>query len=291
VQAVKHQFCQRYIILIKALKARATGQQSMDHTCNMIQIIKTMKGIFWSVKKSGDMYIAKGEFADMYRLPDFDKMVAHPVLLVLQNIPVDEDAILPYFPNLVEAAPDEFNATPFVMAHNIPFHELQACVALHIWPHSIKISPDPLDEDAILPYFPNLVEAAPGEFNATPFVMAHNIPFHELQACVALHMCPHSIKISPDQADPYDIPNNKFCNSQILSQNGMSEPTKENNDASLLAMENRLFDRLMGVMQDQSQAMYAFVDRHVHHFSNSCDNAQPLYNSVTDSSSTPPRLN
>jgi hypothetical protein len=71
----------------------------------------------------------------------------------------------------------------------------------------------------------------------------------------------------------------------------MSKPTKEDNDASLLAMDNHLFDRLMDVMQDQSQAMYAFVDRHVHHFYNCCVNAQPLYNSVTDSSSNPPRLN
>jgi hypothetical protein len=69
------------------------------------------------------------------------------------------------------------------------------------------------------------------------------------------------------------------------------KPTKEDNDASLLAMENRLFDRLMDAMQDQSQAMYAFVDRHVHHFSNCCDNAQPLHNIVTDSSSTVPHLN
>jgi hypothetical protein len=70
----------------------------------------------------------------------------------------------------------------------------------------------------------------------------------------------------------------------------MSKSTKEENDASLLALENHLFDRLMDAMQDQSQAMYAFVDR-VHHFSNSCDNAQPLYNSVADSSSNHPCLN
>jgi hypothetical protein len=106
-----------------------------------------------------------GAFADMGRLPDFDEMVAHSALLVPQKIPVDEDAILPYFPNLVEVIYDELNATQFVMAHNISFHELQACVALHIWPHSIKIS--------------------------------------------------------PDQSDPYDIPNDTFCNSQILSQNVM----------------------------------------------------------------------
>jgi hypothetical protein len=71
----------------------------------------------------------------------------------------------------------------------------------------------------------------------------------------------------------------------------MSKPTKEENDASLIAMENHLFDRLMDAMQDQSQAMYDFVDLHVHHFSNSCDNAQPLYNSVADSSSNHPHLN
>jgi hypothetical protein len=183
----------------------------------MIQMIKTLKGIFWSVKKNCEVSIAIGAFADMDRLPDFDEMVAHPALLVPQKIPVNEDAILPYFPNLVEAVPRNFNATPFVMAHNILFHELQDCVALHIWPHSIKLS--------------------------------------------------------PDQSDSYNIPNNTFCNSQILSQNCMSKPTKEDNDASLLAMENRLFDRLMDAMQDKSQAMYAFVDRHVHHFSNSCDNA------------------
>jgi hypothetical protein len=135
------------------------------------------------------------------------------------------------------------------------------------------------------------VEAIPGEFNATPFVKAHNIPFHELQARIALHIWPHSIKLSPDQSDTYDIPHDTFCNSQILSQKCMSKPTKEDNDASLLAMENRLFGRLMDAMQEQYQAMYAFVDHHVHHLSNSCDNAQPLYNIITDSRSTPPRLN
>jgi hypothetical protein len=93
-------------------------------------------------KKDGDMSIAIGAFADIDRLPDFDKMVAHPALLVPQKIPVDEDEILPNFPNIVEAVPGDLNATPFVMAHNIPFHELQARVALHIWPHSIKLSHD-----------------------------------------------------------------------------------------------------------------------------------------------------
>jgi hypothetical protein len=108
-------------------------------------MIETMKGIFWSVNKNGDVSIAIGAFTDMDHLPDFDEMVAHPALLVSQNIPVDEDAILPYFPNLVEAVSNDFNATPFVMAHNIPFHELQARVAFHIWPHSINLSPDQLD--------------------------------------------------------------------------------------------------------------------------------------------------
>jgi hypothetical protein len=186
-------------------------------------------------KRNGQASIVIVAFADMDRLPDFDKMVAHPALIVPQKIPVDEDAILPYFPNLVEAVPGEFNATPFVMAHNILFHELQVRIALHIWPHSINIS--------------------------------------------------------PDQSDPYATTHDTFCISHILSRNCMSKPTKEDNDASLLALENRIFDRLMDVMQDHSQAMYAFVDRHAHHFTNSCDNAQLLHNSVTDSSSTPPRLN
>jgi hypothetical protein len=160
--------------------------------------------------------IAIGEFADMDRLPDFEEMVAHPALLVLQNISVDEDAILPYFPNLVKAVPSEFNVTRFVKVHNIPFHELQAHVALHIWPHSIKLS--------------------------------------------------------PDQLGPYDTPHDMVCNSQTLSQSCMSKPTKEDNDASFIAMENRLFDCLMDAMQDQSQVVYAFVESYVHHFSNSCDN-------------------
>jgi hypothetical protein len=39
----------------------------------------------------------------------------------------------------------------------------------------------------------------------------------------------------------------------------MSKPTKEDNDTSLLAMENHLFDRLFDATRDQSQAMYAFM--------------------------------
>jgi hypothetical protein len=93
------------------------------------------------VHNKGDVSIAIGAFADMDCLPDFDKMVAHPAFRVPQKIPVDEDAILPYFPNLVEDVPGEFNATPFIMTHNIPFHELQACFALYIWSHSIKYHP------------------------------------------------------------------------------------------------------------------------------------------------------
>jgi hypothetical protein len=142
--AVKRRFCQLYILLLKAPKARITARQYMDHTCNMLQMIKTMKGIFWSVK-NGDISIAIGAFADMDRLPDFDEIVAHPAFLFPQKIPVDEDTILPYFPNLVVAVSGEFNATPFVMAHNIPFHELQARVALHIWPHLSPHQSDPYD--------------------------------------------------------------------------------------------------------------------------------------------------
>jgi hypothetical protein len=97
----------------------------------MIQMIKTMKIISWSIKRHGDVSITIGAFADMDRLPESDEMVAHPSLLVLQKISVDEDAILPYFPNLMTAVHGELNATPFIMAHNIPFHELQDRVVLH----------------------------------------------------------------------------------------------------------------------------------------------------------------
>jgi hypothetical protein len=65
----------------------------MDHTCNMIQMIEIMKGICLSVKRHGDVSIAIDAFADMDRLPNFDEMVFHPVLLVPEKISVDEDAI------------------------------------------------------------------------------------------------------------------------------------------------------------------------------------------------------
>jgi hypothetical protein len=47
--------------------------------------------------------------------------------------------------------------------------------------------------------------------------MAYKHIFHDIQAHAALHIWPHSIKMSPVQPDPYDIPNDMFCNSQILS--------------------------------------------------------------------------
>jgi hypothetical protein len=131
-------------------------------------MIETMKYIFWSIKRDGYVPIAIGAFADTDRLPDFDEMVAHPALLVPQKISVAEYAILPYFPNLMEAVPVEFNVIPFFVAHSIPYHEIQARVALHSWPHYIK----------------------------TP----------------------------PNRSDPYGIPHNMFCNSQILSQKCPSEP-------------------------------------------------------------------
>jgi hypothetical protein len=60
----------------------------------MIQMIETMKGIFWYVKRHGDVSIAIGAFSDMDRLTDFHDMVAHPAFIVPQKIPVDEDEIL-----------------------------------------------------------------------------------------------------------------------------------------------------------------------------------------------------
>jgi hypothetical protein len=195
-------------------------------------MVKPMKGIFWSIKNHGDVSISIGAFADMDRLPYFDEMVAHSALLVPQKIPVDEDAILPYFPNLMETVPNAFNVKPFFKTHNIPFHELQARVALHIWPHSIKIS--------------------------------------------------------PDQSDPYDIPNDTFCNSQILSQKCMPKLTKEDNDASFLATENCIFDHLFDAMKDQYQAMCAFMDHISPHFNEQTIQEIP---DGDGNSNTPPHLN
>jgi hypothetical protein len=53
----------------------------------MIQMIETMKGIFLS--ENGDVSIAISAFVDMDHLPNFDEMVAHPVLLIPQKISVD----------------------------------------------------------------------------------------------------------------------------------------------------------------------------------------------------------
>jgi hypothetical protein len=76
----------------------------------------------------------------------------------------------------------------------------------------------------------------------------------------------------------------------------MSKLTKEDNDASLLAMENHLFYHLFDTMKHQPQAMYAFMDHgledhQVHHLANSCENTQPLHNSFTHTISTPPHSN
>jgi hypothetical protein len=174
---------------------------------------------------SRDMSIAIVAFADTARLPDFDEMVANPALVVTQKITVDGDAILPYFSNLADAAPVEFNSSPFVATHTIPFDEIQARVALHILPHSIKIS--------------------------------------------------------PDQLDPYEIQIDMFCNSQILSQKCPSEPSSEKNEASLLAMENYLFNHLLDSMKLQTRSICEIL-HHIledHHFdlaSNFNVNAEPM---------------
>jgi hypothetical protein len=182
------------------------------------------------------MSIAIGAFPDMSHLPDFDDMVAHPALLVPHKIPVDEDTILPCFPILMEAIPDEFNATPlFVMAHNIPFHEIQARVAFHIWPHSIKIS--------------------------------------------------------PDQLDPYGIPNDMFYNSQIISQKFPSEPSSKEIKASSLAMEIHFFDCLQDSTKLQTRAIYeilhhVFEDHHFDFASNLKGYTKPLYNICPENNTT-----
>jgi hypothetical protein len=132
------------------------------------------------------------------------------------------------------------------------------------------------------------VEAVPDEFNATPFVKAHNISFQEIQARVPLHMWPHSIKIPPKKIDPYDTPSNMFCNSQIISQKCPSEPSSEENEARFLTMENLLFDCLQDSMKLQTKSIYEIL-HHVledHHFdlaSNLKGNTKPLYNRCPES--------
>jgi hypothetical protein len=84
------------------------------------------------VKRHGDVSIAVGACADMDRLPDFNGMVAYPALSPQHKIPSKEGAILPYFPNLIEARLGEFNATPFVMAHNIPIDKILRKAAFKI---------------------------------------------------------------------------------------------------------------------------------------------------------------
>jgi hypothetical protein len=155
-------YCHHYLLVIKAPLARDTGRRSMDIACSMPQTTETLKQVFWMVKRHGDVSIAVGACADMDRLPYFNGVVAYHALLAPHKIPSKEGDILSYFPNLVEVLSGEFNATPFVMAHNIPIDESPRKAAFKIWPHSIKLS--------------------------------------------------------SDQTDPYDITSETFCNTQIISQ-------------------------------------------------------------------------
>jgi hypothetical protein len=63
-------------------------------------------------------------------------MVDRPVLLAPQKIPVDEDASLPHFPNLVEAIRNKFDVTPsFVMAHrqhSLSRNSSSCCIAYYL---------------------------------------------------------------------------------------------------------------------------------------------------------------
>jgi hypothetical protein len=143
---------------------------------------------------------------DMDRLPDFEGVVAYPALLVPHKIPSKEGVILPYFPYLVEAISGEFNATPFVVAHNIPIDEILRRAAFKIWLHSIKMS--------------------------------------------------------SDQTDHYDITSLTFCKTQVLSQQSRGQELDLTTafDASFLAMENRLYDRLLTSLQDQSVGLYEHMN-------------------------------
>jgi hypothetical protein len=114
----------------------------MDFACSMLKMTETLKQFFWMVKQHGDVSIVVGTCADMDRLPDSNGVVAYPALLAPHTIPSKEGAILSYFPNPVEAISGEFNATPFVIAHNIPINKILRKAAFKIWPHSIKLLSD-----------------------------------------------------------------------------------------------------------------------------------------------------
>jgi hypothetical protein len=188
---IRRLYCHRCLLVFKAHLARDTGRRSMDVACSMLQMTETLKQVFWMVKQHGDVSIAVGACADMDRLPDFNGVVVYPALLTPHKHPSKEGAILSYFPNLVEAISGKFNATPFVVAKNIPIDKIIRKAAFKIWPHSIKLS--------------------------------------------------------SDKTYPYDIISETFCNTQILSQQYRGEELDLTTafDANLLAMENRLYEKML----------------------------------------------
>jgi hypothetical protein len=58
----------------------------MDNMCTMHQMIYTLKGISWSIKRRVDVSIGVSAFSDMDLLPDFDGVVAHQYLLAPKKI-------------------------------------------------------------------------------------------------------------------------------------------------------------------------------------------------------------
>jgi hypothetical protein len=142
---IRRLYCHHYLLVLKAPLAGDTGWRSMDVACSMLQMIETLKQAFGMVKRHGDVSIAVWACADMDRLPNFNGVVDYPALLAPHKIPSKEGALLPYCPNLVDAISGEFNAMPFVMAHNIPIDEILRKAAFKIWPHSIKLSSDQTD--------------------------------------------------------------------------------------------------------------------------------------------------
>jgi hypothetical protein len=82
-----------------------------------------------------------------------------------------------------------------------------------------------------------------------------------------------------------------FAIPKILSQKCPSEPSSEKNEASFLAMENRLFDHLQDSMKLQTRAIYEIL-HHVledHHFdlaSKSKGNTGPIYNRCPENNTT-----
>jgi hypothetical protein len=82
-----------------------------------------------------------------------------------------------------------------------------------------------------------------------------------------------------------------FCNSQIILQKCPSEPSSEENEASLLTMKDSIFDCMQDSMELQTRAIceilhHVLEDHHFDILSNSKGYTEPPYNRCSNSKTT-----